>query len=44
MAADTTQVADAMFEIRIELSGSVSHRELINPAPKEGPSYKGGKR
>jgi hypothetical protein len=37
-------VEDAMSERRVALSGSTSHRKLINPASKEGPSYKGGKR
>jgi len=36
-------VEDTMSEIRVALSGSTSHRKLINPAPKEGPWYKGGK-
>lgn len=33
-------VEDAMSEIRAAQRGLRSHRELINPAPKEGPRYK----
>lgn len=37
-------IEDTMSERGVTLSGSPSHRKLLNPAPKQGPSYKGGKR
>lgn len=37
-------IEDAMSERRVILSGSPSQRKLLNPAPKQGPWYKGGKR